>query len=217
MRRFLRLYQDRIMMPEHFLRDGDRAGGADERPRWQGVPTWSLPQDLWVLQELIEETRPELLVETGTRYGGTALFFAGLFDLIGAGSVVSVDVEQWPAAPRVREHPRIELLEGSSTSPEIVARVRELAAGKRVMVNLDSEHSAEHVLAELDAYAPLVSSGCYLVVDDTVLGRGFPPLGGWRGPGHALEQWLPSHPEFEVDAGRERLGTFSPGGFLRRR
>jgi cephalosporin hydroxylase len=210
-RRFLRLFHAEHLWPDAFL-----SGGGHARPRWLGVPVWKLPLDSWVLQEIIAETRPEVIVETGTQYGGSTLFLAGMLDLVGGGEVISVDVDHSAVDPRVREHPRVTLVEGSSISGPVVSRVAELVGGRRAMVDLDSEHNHEHVLDELDAYAPLVAPGCYLVVEDTSLGRQFPPLGGWRGPGDAVEHWLPSHPEFRPDHARERLGTFSPGGFLPR-
>jgi cephalosporin hydroxylase len=182
---------------------------------WLGVPAQKCPLDLWVYQELLHESRPGLIVETGTADGGSALYLANVCDQLEHGHVITVDVEE-----RERPaHPRIRYLHGSSTDPQVVEQVRLTAAGAAtVMVILDSDHAAGHVTAELDAYAPLVTPGSYLIVEDTnVNGRPVLPEHG-PGPAEALEGWLPGHPEFEVDRSREKFGlTFNPGGYLRRR
>src|SRR5437763_5229680 len=113
--------------------------------KWLGVHALKGPWDLLIAQEIIWETRPELLVETGVSQGGSALFYATLLDLIGHGEVLAVDVDLSAAQPPVRAHPRITLIEGSSVDPDVVERIREAARGKRVMVDLDSDHSAAHV------------------------------------------------------------------------
>jgi cephalosporin hydroxylase len=189
-----------------------------ETTTWMGTLVQKLPMDLVILQEIVHETRPDLIVETGVRYGGTTLFFANLFDLLGAGRVIGIDTDLSDTRTNVRDHPRVTLIEGSSTDPAVVARVTEDAKGKRVMVDLDSDHSAEHVLAELRALAPLVSPGCYLVVEDTNLNANpvVPEFG--PGPAEALAEWLAEEPPFVVDSSRERLlVSFNPGGYLRRR
>jgi cephalosporin hydroxylase len=117
--------------------------------------------------------------------------------------------------PDVRAHPRVTVLEASSTDPGVVEQVRGLAEGKRVMVVLDSDHKQPHVAEELRVWGDLVSPGCYLVVEDTALGTRYLP--GWGGSLAALEAWLPSHPDFERDPSREKfLVTVNPGGYLRR-
>jgi cephalosporin hydroxylase len=184
--------------------------------RWLGVQALKGPWDLWIAQELLEETRPELLIETGVAQGGSALYYASIFDLLGAGDVVGVDLDTSSVAAVVREHPRIRLLEGGSTDPEVLSALAEAARGKRTMVVLDSDHSAAHVLEELKSLAPLVAPGCYLIVEDTAIGR---PLGKelLPGPAEALEEWLAEGQPFEVDRSREKfLLTGSPGGYLRR-
>jgi cephalosporin hydroxylase len=185
---------------------------------WMGVNIQKLPTDLVTMQEIIFRTRPELIVETGVRRGGTTLYFASLFDLIGSGNVIGVDVDLADVEDRVRSHERVELVEGSSVDPSIVEHVKQRAAGKRVMVDLDSDHSAGHVRDELEVYAPLVSPGCYLIVEDTNLnGNPVVPEFG-PGPKEALDDWLATGPPFDVDTEAERLFvTFNPGGYLRRR
>jgi cephalosporin hydroxylase len=184
---------------------------------WCGVPILKNPMDVWVYQELIWDLRPTLILETGTAYGGSALFFAGMLDRRGDGRVVSIDVEPHHTLP---PHPRITYLRGSSTSAAIAKTVREMAAGEaRVMVVLDSDHSQAHVLDELAVYAPLVTPGQFLVVEDTNIDQRPVDLGwmGGPGPGKALDRWLPEHPEFTPDLLAERFGmTFYPGGWLRR-
>lgn len=182
--------------------------------RWMGVPVQQIPFDLWVKQEIIFETRPDLIIETGTFDGGSAMFYASLFDLLGNGEIVSIDIDPQPNLP---VHPRIEFITASSIAPEIVARVSEKAAGRRVMVILDSDHSESHVRKELDAWAHLVSPGCYLIVEDTnVFGH---PVLKEHGPGpmEALDDWLKTNPPFSLDPSREKyMVTFHPRGFWRR-
>ena len=184
--------------------------------RWLGVPLAKCPLDLWVYQEILIETRPDMVVETGTFEGGSALFFASMFDLLGEGTVVTVDIEPRTGMPA---HHRITYLTGSSTAPEIVDQVKAHVAGaRRVMVVLDSDHRRDHVLAELDAYADLVTPGCYLIVEDTnVNGHPVAPEFG-PGPTEAVGRFLDADNRFAVDQTQEKfLLTFNPGGFLRRR
>jgi len=181
---------------------------------WLGAQALKNPLDLWVYQEIMAETRPELVVETGTYRGGSAFYLASVCDLLGAGEVVSIDVE--PVREDYPEHPRITYLGGrSSTAPEVVATVRERAAGKRVLVVLDSDHSQAHVEAELEAYAPLVPVGCYVIVEDSNIGRIRTDL--MPGPLQAIEAFLARNDAFEIDREREKfLITFNPSGYLRR-
>ena len=161
-------------------------------------------------------TRPDLIVETGTYLGGSAFYLAGICDLLGHGKIVTVDISAPPGRPR---HRRITYLQGSSTDPGIVDRVaRSARRANRVMVVLDSNHSRDHVLRELEVYGPLVTPGCYLVVEDTnVNGNPVLPDHG-PGPMEAVEEFLATTDGFEVDRSREnRLLTFNPSGYLRRR
>lgn len=185
---------------------------------WLRVPLVKTVADIAALQEIIAETRPELIVETGVYVGGSALLFASVQEMMGVdGRVIAVDTDLSFVNDRVREHPRIELIEGSSTDPEIVERIRNAAEGKRVMVDLDADHRAHHVLEELRLYSPLVSPGCYLVVEDGILGgRPVRPEAA-PGPSDALDAWLAEDPPFEPDRWRERfMLTQNPRGYLRR-
>lgn len=189
--------------------------GLWDRVRYFGVPTQKCPLDLWVYQELVHELRPEVVVECGTAYGGSALYLAHLMDAVGAGRVLSIDINDKDKRP---EHPRVTYLTGSSTDPAILDEVRKKIAGAApVLVILDSDHRRDHVLAELRAYAPLVTTGSYLIVEDTNVNghpvdREFGP-----GPMEALQTFLDESRDFAIDRSREKfLLTFNPNGFLRK-
>ena len=186
-----------------------------ERTYYRGHRILKLPLDLWIYGALIDEIKPSLIVETGTRFGGSALWLADQLELLGHGRVVTIDIEELPDRP---EHPRITYLMGSSSDPAILDRVRELnPEGGPVLVVLDSDHSRDHVLAELRLFAPLVGPGSYLVVEDTNI-NGHPVLPNFGpGPMEAVETFLAETADFEVDSSREMFHfTMHPGGFLRR-
>jgi cephalosporin hydroxylase len=183
--------------------------------QWLGVPVQKFPMDQWVYQELLWDTRPDVLLEMGTFKGGSAYYFASMFDLIGHGRVITVDIERQPNLP---VHPRISYLLGSSTSPEIVRQIEEqLKPRERVMVVLDSDHHAPHVLRELQIYSRMVSPGQYLVVEDTDI-NGHPVAGdSGPGPAEAVAQFLAVNHDFTPDKSREKfLVTAYPGGWLKR-
>jgi cephalosporin hydroxylase len=181
--------------------------------RWLGVRALKSPFDLWSYQEILVETRPDVVVETGSAEGGSALFLASVCEQLGVGRVLSIDV----ATATRPVHERITWLTGDSTAPETLARVKaRLRPASRVMVVLDSDHRMEHVRRELELYAPLVTRGCYLVVEDTCL-NGTIGWEGGAGPAEAVSRFLRTHPEFRRDPSREKfLMTFNPGGFLQR-
>lgn len=186
---------------------------------WLGVQLVKTPNDIVVMQQIINETKPDLIIETGVYLGGSALLFANLMDLLGIdGKVIAVDVDLAAVRPKVHEHPKIELLEGSSTDPEIVARIRAAAErSERVMVDLDADHRAHHVLEELRIYSPLVTPGCYLIVEDGFLGGRPVRPDAVPGPSEALDAWFGEEPPFEPDRWHERyLLTQNPRGYLRR-
>lgn len=139
---------------------------------WLGRPLIQLPTDAMALQEILWAVQPDLVIETGVAHGGSLVLSASLLELIGRGEVLGIDIDIRPHNRRAIEaHPlgrRISLIEGSSIAPEVVAQVHARAAGKeRVLVCLDSNHTHDHVLAELSAYAGLVSPGSYCIVFDT--------------------------------------------------
>jgi cephalosporin hydroxylase len=182
---------------------------------WLGVPTQKCAFDLWVYQEILHELRPEVIVECGTANGGSALFLASIFDLLGQGEVITVDIVDQPGRP---SHERITYVTGSSTDLEIVEQVERLVGSRApVVVILDSDHSRDHVLNELRLYAPLVSAGSYVIVEDSNV-NGHPVVPDFGpGPAEAVARFLAETSEFEVDRSREKFFlTFNPCGYLRK-
>jgi cephalosporin hydroxylase len=163
-------------------------------------------------QELLVRTRPEVVVETGTCFGGSAFFIATILDQIGHGRVVTIDIEPVIDPP---QHSRLSYFTGSSVDPAVVAQVAEAVGGSRALVILDSDHSADHVYSEIQAYSPFVQLGDYLIVEDTnVNGHpAWPDFG--PGPMEAVDKFLSESDEFVVDPACERfLMTLNPRGYL---
>ena len=196
---------------------------------WLGVPVIQMPPDIVALQEVIWETRPQLVIETGVARGGSLILSASILELAGEGQVLGIDIDVRPHnRETIESHPlsrRIRLVEGSSLDEAVVAQARAAAEQvERVMVVLDSNHTHEHVLAELRAYAPLVTVGQFLVVADTFIEHIPPqahrprPWGPGDNPGTALRAWLDETDGFEPDAfvNDKLLLTATPGGYLRR-
>jgi cephalosporin hydroxylase len=200
-----------------FLRDLVSKTNDFDSVTWLGYPVWQSVTDLWVIQETIASVHPDLLIECGTNRGGSSMFYAHLFDLMGGGGkIVTIDIEKLHEL----SHPRITYLIGSSTSEEILSVVRERVAGCSgpIMVILDSDHSRDHVRRELDLYTPFVTVGSYCLVQDGVIDV----LSSLRhvrpGPLPAIEDFLKSTNEFEVDEERcsRFIVTHHPKGWLRR-
>lgn len=195
---------------------------------WMGRPIIQYPQDMIAMQEILWRVRPDLIVETGVAHGGSLVYYASLCELMGHGEVLGIDIDiRAHNREAIESHPmfkRISLLQGSSTDPAIVQQVSARAAGKRVLVVLDSNHTHDHVLAELEAYAPLVSPGSYCVVFDTVvedLPAGLYPDRPWdvgNNPKTAVREFLKRDDRFEVDRDIEAKIqiTVAPDGYLRR-
>jgi cephalosporin hydroxylase len=186
---------------------------------WLGVQAEKYPCDLWIYQEIITELKPDIIVETGTRFGGSALFMASICDLLGQGQVITVDIEALASSPTVRPpHPRVTYLTGSSTSPDVLADIRaRVEPASCVMVILDSDHTMTHVLDEMKLYADLVTTDSYMIVEDTNI-NGHPVASSFgRGPMEAVQVFLAGTEDFLVDRSREKLLlSFNPGGFLRK-
>lgn len=212
---------------------------------WQSRPIIQYPQDMVAMQELIWSVKPDLIIETGIAHGGSLIFSASMLslldmcDAIEAGEkldpkisrrkVLGVDIDiRAHNRTAIESHPmssRIQMLQGSSTASDIIQQVHEIAVNySRVMVCLDSNHTHEHVLAELRAYAQLTSVGSYCVVFDTVV-EDMPkemfldrPWGPGNNPKTAVWEYLRTHPEFEIDKSIQHklLITVAPDGFLRR-
>lgn len=212
---------------------------------WMSRPIIQYPQDIVAMQELIWQVRPELIIETGIAHGGSLIFSASMLalldmsDAIEAGKtidpalsqrkVLAVDIDiRAHNRAAIEAHPmasRIQMIQGSSTATDVVEQVRNIASGyQRVLVCLDSNHTHEHVLAELEAYAPMVSVGSYCVVFDTVVedlpGEMYPdrPWGPGDNPKTAVWNYLNRHPEFEIsrEIQNKLLITVAPDGFLKR-
>jgi cephalosporin hydroxylase len=186
-----------------------------ENTRWLGCTVQKFPGDVWVYQEILNELRPDWIIETGTNWGGSAYFLASVCDLLGHGRIVTVDLD---AKPNLPQHERITYVDGSSTAPEVFDQVRMLTAHAETrLVILDSDHSYEHVACELESYSSLVTPGSYMIVEDTNI-AGHPVLPGLqRGPYEAVQDFLSNDTRFELDRSREKfMMTFNPGGYLRR-
>jgi len=182
--------------------------------RWKGIPVLGNPLDMWMLQQTIIETKPDLIVETGSACGGSALFYTDVSPRVG---VVSIDI-QTEMQPMI-EHPRVTFIKAMSTDKKTIASVKQQAKGKRVMVILDSDHTTANVLAELKAYSPIVTRGCYLIVQDTNIDS-HPvnhPQYIDNGPMKAVKAFMQGNKDFEVDhyKGEAFYMTFYPGGWLR--
>lgn len=197
--------------------------------RWLGRPVIQFPEDLVAMQELLWEVRPDLVIETGVAHGGSLVFYASMLELHGgAGRVLGIDIDiRAHNRAAIEAHPmakRISLLQGSSVDEAIAAQVREAAQGKRVLLALDSNHTHDHVLRELQLYAPLVAVGSYAVVFDTVVQDmpegSFPdrPWGRGNNPKTAVHAFLREDDRFQVDREIENklLLTVAPDGYLKR-
>jgi cephalosporin hydroxylase len=183
---------------------------------WRGVRVMKCPLDLWVYQELIFETRPDVIVETGTAFGGSALFLGDMCEIVGHGHVITIDIK---ATPRP-EHPRVRYVTGDSVASETFSAVTDgIGEDDSVMVILDSLHRRHHVIAELRLYGGLVRKGHYLIAEDTnfnlalaVLEKG-PPR---PGPLEAVHEFLAEQDRFEIDRSREKFFmTQNMSGYLR--
>lgn len=202
---------------------------------WMGRPIIQYPEDMIAMQEIIWSVQPDLIIETGIAHGGSLIFSAAMLELNAAcggnqnAEVLGVDIDiRAHNRDAIEAHPmakRISMIQGSSIAPEIIEQVKAKAAGKqKILVCLDSNHTHEHVLAELLAYAPLTSVGSYCVVFDTVV-EDIPaemivdrPWGPGNNPKTAVREYLKTHTEFEIDQRIDRKLQISvaPSGYLRR-
>lgn len=202
---------------------------------WLGMPIIQYPQDIVAMQQLVWEVKPDLIIETGIARGGSLVFYASLLELNalcggpGDARVLGIDIDIRPHNhAAIQQHPmahRIEMLQGSSIADDMIAQVqaRALGAGK-IMVLLDSNHTHEHVLAELRAYAPLVSCGSYCVVFDTLIEDMPPdaypdrPWGKGDNPKTAVWQYLKENADFEIEQGMDQrlLISVAPSGYLKK-
>ena len=190
---------------------------------WLGIPVLKTPSDMWMMQQVLAEVRPDYIVEAGTWAGGSALYFAHVLEGLGLdrSKVITIDIEDMTDG--VSKQPvwqrKVEFIHGSSTDPAVVERITNKVRGKRVLVVLDSLHNADHVARELELYSPLVTPGSYLIVEDTNL-DGVPMIPDWDGPARAVKDFLATDrgAGFEADISREAfLITLHPGGWLKKK
>ena len=197
---------------------------------WMGRPLIQLPQDMIAMQEIIWQVKPDLIIETGVAHGGSLIYYASLLEIIGGeGRVLGIDIDIRPHnRAEIEKHPmarRIDLLQGSSIAADMIAEVHSRVTDKCILVVLDSNHTHDHVSAELNAYAPLVSLGSYCVVMDTLV-EDMPldlqptnrPWGIGNNPKTAVWEYVNTHPEFEIDKSipHKLLITVAPDGYLKR-
>jgi cephalosporin hydroxylase len=189
--------------------------------KWLGVETQQNPNDVWITQEIIYDVKPDIIVEAGTRAGGSAAVWAMVLQQVNPnGRVITIDIKDYVPdearnLPIIKE--KVDFVLGSSTDPKIIEEIRRRTDGKKVLVILDSDHSKEHVLNEMNAYGPMVTKGSYMIVQDTNI-NGHPVLPAFGpGPWEALNEYLPKNEQFQPDRSRERLMfTMHPRGYLRR-
>jgi cephalosporin hydroxylase len=213
--------------------------------RWMGRPAIQFPNDAWAMQELIWEVKPDLIIESGIAHGGSLVCYASMLAMLDVAEAVEtggvmdpgktkrkvlgldidIRVHNREAIEQHPMHPWIQMIQGSSIASEVVSQVHEIAKKyKRILVSLDSNHTHDHVLAELEAYAPLVSKGSYCAVFDTIV-EDMPaalsaerPWGPGNNPKTAVWDYLKIHPEFEIDKSihNKLLITVAPDGYLKR-
>lgn len=196
---------------------------------WLGVPIIQIPPDIVATQEIIWETRPQFIIETGVARGGSLIFYASILELMGEGRVIGIDIDiRAHNRDSIERHPmskRIDLIEGSSIDDGLLADLRRrIGDAERVMVILDSNHTHQHVYDELKAYAPLVTEGQYLIVADTIIEDIPPqahrprPWGPGNNPGTAAKAFLQEDAGFALDpvVNAKLLVTSSYGGYMKR-
>jgi len=194
---------------------------------WLRIPVIQTPEDLILIQELIVKIQPDVIVETGIAHGGSLIFYASLMELLNKGKVIGVDIEIREHNRKVIEqHPlfkRIEMIEGNSVAPETVHEVRKrILRGSKVLMCLDSNHSKNHVLQELEMYKEFVQPGSYIVVFDTNTAK-MAELGSadkqyvHNGPEEAIAEFLKTNPNYQIDTEYNKLYiSYSQNGYLKR-
>jgi cephalosporin hydroxylase len=183
-----------------------------EHIHYRGVMSLKNVLDLWIIQEIIDETKPEAVVEIGVKHGGTTLWLSDTMKLRGDGIVVSLDINR----PPIQFPSNVHFILGDSIAPETVQQVKALCEGRRTMVIADGNHAASHVLQEMRLYGPLIAKGCYFISEDGIV-----DVMDWKehtpGPMVAAHQFLAETDEFVMDHSREKfLITYAPDGFLKR-
>ena len=196
---------------------------------WMGCPIIQYPQDMVGMQEILWDLRPDLVIETGIAHGGSLVFYASILELIGKGEVLGIDVDiREHNRKAIENHPmykRISMIEGSSVSEDVVAQVRKVVEDKQtILVCLDSNHTHDHVIKELEQYSSFVTKGSFLVVFDTIV-EDLPenpasdrPWNKGNNPKTAVKKFLEEHDEFVIDKDIENklLITVAPDGYLKK-
>ena len=196
---------------------------------WMGRPIIQYPQDMIAMQEIIWEVQPDLIIETGIAHGGSLIYYASVMELIGKGEVLGIDIDiRQHNRAEIEKHPmfkRISMIEGSAVSEAVIKQIIPYAAGKKtIMVCLDSNHTHDHVLKELELYAPFVSIGSYLVAFDTIVEHMPPdvnldrPWNVGNNPMTAVREFMKGNDNFIVnrDIDNKLLVSVAPGGYLKR-
>ncbi|MGL4524716.1 MAG: cephalosporin hydroxylase family protein [Spirochaetia bacterium] len=204
---------------------------------WMGRPIIQYPQDILAMQEIIWQVKPDLIIETGIAHGGSLIFYASMLELIGHGHILGIDIDiRAHNRQEIEQHPmfkRITMIQGSSIAEDVVSQVHDFAKNhQKIMVVLDSNHTHDHVLQELEAYAPLVTSGSYCVVFDTLVEdikvpdeypevKSMTPDRPWcvgDNPKTAVVEFLKAHGEFSIDKeiDHKLIISVAPSGYLRR-
>ncbi len=182
---------------------------------WMGIKTAKCPMDMWTYQEILFETKPDLIIETGTLSGGSALYFAQMLDMIGKGKVITIDIN---ARKNLPAHPRIKYYTGSSISDITLKFVdEEVKDCASVLVILDADHKADFKLKEMNLYKEYVTNGNYLIAEDSCFDHypAWPEYG--PGPATAIKKFIKENKAFEIDLTKEKhMISFAPRGFLKK-
>jgi cephalosporin hydroxylase len=188
----------------------------DGRTTYFGVPTQKNPLDFWVYQELLTARPPDVIVEIGNKFGGSALALAHLCDLVGKGRIIAIDIDHALLHAAAKAHPRIQFMEGDACALADQVKDR-IPTGADVLVIEDSSHTYRNTLDVLRAYSPLTLPGGYFIVEDSICHHGL-DLGPDPGPFEAVEDFVAENQNFEIDRSMESfLITWNPKGFLRRK
>jgi cephalosporin hydroxylase len=184
---------------------------------WMGTLALKNPLDAWIYQEIIYDVKPDVIIEIGSAWGGSTMYFANLLDILGKGIVISIDIDR--TIYKVK-HDRIIAITGNSSSPEVIGKTGDICRRKSVLAIHDGDHHKEQVLKDLRNYCNFVSVNSYFIVEDSIVDL-FKPGDGigqlYEGPLKAVEQFVNENPDFVVDRERERyILTYNPKGFLRR-
>lgn len=188
--------------------------GTYQFTEWMGLKIYKYPSDLFLYQEIIFKNKPDIIIETGTLYGGSSLFYADILNLMGNGRVITIDNME----RNIPEHPRIKQIISDSIDISLIHKLKQQCKSKKVMVILDSDHHKEHVLREMQLYSGLVSKGQYMVVEDGSVGGNPVHKNFGEGPYEAIEEFMSKNRDFKIDKKIENkfLITQNTNGYLKK-